>query len=317
MRLLVTGGAGFIGSNFIRYMLDKYPDIRITNLDKLTYAGNLDNTKDFRDNPNYSFVKGDVRDNKTVEKLVKEADLIVHFAAESHVDRSIEEAGSFVLTDVYGTFQLVEAAKKFGLDRFVHISTDEVYGSIKEGEFREDSPLLPRNPYSASKAGAECIARSYHITHKVPILVTRSSNNFGPYQHPEKLIPKFITNAIRDMKLPLYGKGKNVRDWLYVTDNCSAIDLVLQKGKPGEVYNVGGGNERKNIEITRIILEHLGKPEDLIEFVEDRKGHDWRYALDSSKISNLGWRPESDFESDLRKTIDWYRENEWWWRKLV
>lgn len=317
MRLLVTGGAGFIGSNFIRHMLEKYPDVRITNLDKLTYAGNPDNLKDIEDDERYDFVKGDVCDKGTVERLVKEADAIAHFAAETHVDRSIIDAGSFVLTDVFGTYRLLEAAKRFGIERFVHISTDEIYGSINDGKFREGDLIRPRNPYSASKAGAELLAMSYFTTHGLPVVVTRSSNNYGPYQHPEKLIPRFVTNALKGEKLPLYGDGKNVRDWLHVKDNCSAIDMVLRKGKSGEVYNVGGGNEKQNIEITRIILDHLGKPGSLIEFVKDRKGHDRRYALDSEKIRKLGWKPESDFESDLRKTVEWYKNNEWWWRKLV
>jgi dTDP-glucose 4,6-dehydratase len=317
MKILVTGGAGFIGSNFIRLMLRKHPDYEITNLDKLTYAGNLDNLKDVEKNPRYKFVRGDVCDKNIVEKHMKGCDAVVHFAAETHVDRSIIDAGSFVLTDVFGSYRLLEAAKLLGIERFMHISTDEVYGSIEDGVFREADRLEPRNPYSASKAGAELLARSYHITHKLPVIVTRSSNNFGPYQYPEKFVPLFTINALKNKPLPLYGDGKNVRDWLHVADNCEAIDIILHKGKSGEIYNIGGGNERTNIEVARSILGFLGKPESLIRFVEDRKGHDRRYALDSSKIAKLGWRPGPNFEGRLRETIEWYKNNEWWWKKLI
>jgi len=317
MRILVTGGAGFIGSNFIRFMLQRYPEYKIINLDKLTYAGNLDNLKDMRKNRNYTFIRGDVCNKAIVEKTMKGCDAVVHFAAETHVDRSIIDAGSFVLTDVFGSYRLLEAAKKFGIDRFVHISTDEVYGSIEDGVFAEDDNLEPRNPYSASKAGAEMLARSYFITHQLPVVITRSSNNFGPYQYPEKFIPLFVINALKNKPLPLYGDGKNVRDWLYVIDNCEAIDIILHKGKTGEIYNIGGGNERMNIDVARMILKSLGMPESLIKFVEDRKGHDRRYALDSGKIKKLGWKPESKFEERLRETVKWYMDNEWWWKKLI
>ena len=317
MKILVTGGAGFIGSNFIRLMLHKHPDYKIINLDKLTYAGNLDNLKDVRKNRNYRFVRGDVCNKSVVENVMKGCDAVVHFAAETHVDRSIIDAGSFVLTDVFGSYRLLEATKKFGVERFVHISTDEVYGSIEDGLFNEADKLEPRNPYSASKAGAEMLARSYFITHNLPVVITRSSNNFGPYQYPEKFIPLFVINALKNRPLPLYGDGKNVRDWLYVIDNCEAIDAVLHKGKTGETYNVGGGNERMNIDVARMILRFLGRPERLIKFVEDRKGHDRRYALDSGKIERLGWRPESDFDERLGETVEWYKNNEWWWKKLI
>lgn len=315
--ILVTGGCGFIFSNFIRYVLNRHSDYKIINLDALTYAGNPDNLRGVEKNPNYHFVKGDVCDKGIVEKLVKKADYIIHGAAETHVDRSIIDAGSFVLTDVFGTYRLLEAAKKFGIERFVHISTDEVYGSVEKGVFRESDKLEPRNPYSASKAGAELLARSYFITHGLPVVVTRSSNNFGRSQHPEKAIPLFTINALRDKPLPLYGDGKNVRDWLYVIDNCEAVDLVLHEGEIGEVYNVGGDNERMNIEVTKMILEFLNKPESLIKFVEDRKGHDRRYALDSRKIRKLGWKPKSNFEEKLKETVEWYKNNEWWWKKLI
>lgn len=314
MRLLITGGAGFIGSNFVKHIIREHPAYEITVLDKLTYAGNKNNLKE--DMKKIKFIKGDVCDNKIVGKLVKKSDIIVHFAAETHVDRSIIDAGSFVLTDVFGTYQLMEACKKFGIEKFVHISTDEIYGQIARGSFRETDKLEPRNPYSASKAGAELLAKSFYITHDVPVVITRSSNNFGPYQHPEKMIPLFITNAMQNKKLPLYGDGKNIRDWLHVTDNCRAIDLVMHEGKTGEIYNIGGDNERMNIEVTRLILKFLGKPESIIEFVKDRPGHDIRYSLNSSKIKKLGWKTELKFEEALRKTVEWYKNNGWWWKPL-
>lgn len=317
MKILITGGAGFIGSNFIRYILKKYPDYKIVNLDKLTYAGNLNNLKGVEKNPNYSFVKGDVCNKKIVEKLVKDCDYIVHFAAETHVDRSIIDAGSFVKTDVFGTYRLLEAARKFNIKRFIFISTDEVYGSIKRGSFKENDRLSPRNPYSASKAGADLLAQSYFVTHNLPVIITRSSNNFGPYQHPEKLISLFTINALKNKPLPLYGDGKNIRDWLYVMDNCEAIDLILHKGETGEIYNIGGDNERMNIEITRMVLKFLNKPESLIKFTKDRKGHDRRYALDSNKIKKIGWKPKSNFEEKIKQTVEWYRDTRWWWEKLV
>ncbi|MDH7482317.1 MAG: dTDP-glucose 4,6-dehydratase [Armatimonadota bacterium] len=314
--ILVTGGAGFIGSNFCRYMLEKYQDYNIIVLDALTYAGNLDNLADIQDNQRFMFFHGDIRDKTIVENLVRNVDAIVNFAAETHVDRSIADPGSFVLTDVYGVFMLLEACKKFGIEKFLHISTDEVYGSIQEGSFKEGDPLLPNSPYSSSKAGGELLARSYFVTYGLPVLITRGSNNFGPYQYPEKLIPLFITNALEDKPLPVYGDGKQIRDWIYVLDHCEAIDLVLHKGEIGEAYNIGGGNERMNIEITKFILSHLGKPESLIKYVADRPGHDRRYALDCTKIQALGWSPRHKFETALANTIDWYVKNEAWWRKI-
>ncbi len=320
MNLLVTGGAGFIGSNFIHYLLETYPDINVINFDKLTYAGNLDNLKDIEDDPRYKFYKGDICDPKAVEKaigLVDKLDGIINFAAESHVDRSIESAGSFVTTDVYGTYVLLEAVKKHKIKRFLHISTDEVYGSTLGDSFTEQSNLAPNSPYAASKAGGDLLVRAYFKTHGLPVIITRSSNNYGPYQYPEKIIPLFITNAIEGKKLPLYGDGKNVRDWLYVKDNCEAIDLVFRKGNLGEVYNIGGENERENIEITKMILQELGKSEDLIKFVKDRLGHDRRYSLDGSKTKKLGWKPRVKVEQGLKMTVDWYIKNQDWWRKIL
>ena len=316
MRLLVTGGAGFIGSNFIRYMLSRYPEYNIINLDKLTYAGNLDNLKDIENHPGYTFVKGDICDSKIIDEVTDGVDGIINFAAETHVDRSILEPGSFIQTDVYGTYVLLEAVKRKGIGRYVQISTDEVYGSIEEGSFTEASPLSPSSPYSASKAGGDLLVMSYWKTYRIPVIITRSSNNFGPYQYPEKLIPLFITNAIEDKPLPLYGDGLNVRDWIYVLDNCEAIDIVFHKGKEGEIYNIGGGNERANIEITKLILQFLGKPEGLIRYVKDRPGHDRRYSIDSSKVEALGFSSRYSFEEALKATVKWYMDNEWWWKKI-
>ncbi len=319
MKLLVTGGAGFIGSNFIRYILSKYPDDQIINFDKLTYAGNLDNLKDLEGNLRYKFYKGDICDPNAVEKaigLVDGLDAIVNFAAESHVDRSILSAGAFVQTDVYGTYVLLEAVKRFKIERYVHISTDEVYGSLEKGSFTEDSPLSPNSPYAASKAGGDLLVRSYIKTYNLPALITRSSNNYGHYQYPEKLISLFITNALQSKKLPLYGDGKNVRDWLYVEDNCEAIDVVLRRGKVGEIYNIAGESEKKNIEITKFILKDLGLSEELVEFVKDRPGHDRRYSIDCSKMKKLGWKPKTNLEEGLRKTIYWYESNRAWWEKI-
>jgi dTDP-glucose 4,6-dehydratase len=316
--LLVTGGAGFIGSNFVHHLLDKYPDGRVLVYDKLTYAGNLDNLKDVADDPRYVFVQGDICDAEHVEQVVceHEIDALVNFAAETHVDRSILAAGSFIQTDVYGTHVLLEAVRKFGLRRMVHVSTDEVYGSVNEGSSVESDNLLPNSPYSASKAGGDLMCRAFFVTYGVPVVVTRGSNNFGPYQYPEKVIPLFITNALDDKALPLYGDGQNVRDWLYVLDHCEAIDLMLQKGHDGEVYNVGADHELTNLELTETILGMLGKPGSLIQFVEDRPGHDRRYSLDSSKIRELGWRPRFRFEEALEGTVRWYVDNRWWWEKL-
>jgi dTDP-glucose 4,6-dehydratase len=314
--LLVTGGAGFIGSNFIHYMLNNYPDCKIVNLDKLTYAGNLDNLKDVENDQRYEFIHGDIRDKELVQKIYKKVHGVVHLAAETHVDRSIMDAGEFVLTDVYGSFVLFEAMKSANIEFFIHVSTDEVYGSRDQGFFNEEDPLNPSSPYAASKAGADRLAYSYMVTYDLPIIILRPSNNFGPYQYPEKFIPLFVTNALEDENLPLYGKGTNIRDWLYVEDNCRAIEIVMGNGKLGEVYNVGANNEVKNIDIAKRIVTLLKKPEDLIKFVSDRLGHDKRYALDCGKIHALGWKPEKNFEEALAFTIRWYQENSEWWRKI-
>lgn len=314
-RLLVTGGAGFIGSNFVRYMLNRHPDYRVVVLDALTYAGNLDNLADLSE-PRMEFVRGDIRNPEDVDGLVRDADAVVNFAAESHVDRSILEPDAFITTDVLGTHVLLEAARRHGLERFVHISTDEVYGDVSEGSSSEADPIRPNSPYSASKAGGDLLARSYHVTYGLPVLITRGSNTYGPYQQPEKLIPLFVTNAIDDKPLPLYGDGKQVRDWLHVMDHCSGIDLVLHEGVLGEAYNVGGGNERTNVEITHLILKYLNKPESLIKKVADRPGHDRRYSLDTAKIRALGWAPAHKFDEGIEETVMWYRDNEGWWRKV-
>jgi len=317
MRLLVTGGAGFIGSNFIRHIIKKYPQYKIINLDKLTYAGNLDNLKEIESNSNYTFVKGDICDRKIVDELSKDVEAIVNFAAQSHVDRSIIDASDFLRTNIDGTNNLLEATKRHNISRFIQISTDEVYGSIEKGSFKETDILSPSSPYAASKAAADMVVHSYRVTFNLPTIVARSTNNFGPYQYPEKIIPLFITNALEDKTLPLYGDGMNVRDWLYVIDNCEAIDLILHKGKEGEIYNIGGGNELRNIDLTRIVLKVLGKPESLIQPVKDRQGHDRRYSLDCSKIKKgLGWTPGFDFETALEETVKWYVDNQWWWKKL-
>ncbi len=316
MVLLVTGGAGFIGSNFIHYMLKKYPSCQIINLDKLTYAGNRDNLKDVEKDPRYEFIHGDIRDKDLVKKVFNKIQGVVHFAAETHVDRSIVDAGEFVLTDVFGSFVLFEAMRNTDIEFFVHVSTDEVYGSCDQGFFGEEDALNPSSPYAASKAGADRLAYAYTVTYDLPIFILRPSNNYGPYQYPEKFIPLFVTNALEGKSLPLYGKGTNVRDWLYVEDNCRAIDMVIQRGKLGEVYNVGANNEVKNIDIANKIVSLLDKPESLIKFVDDRLGHDKRYALACEKIRALGWRPEKNFEEALASTVHWYRENPEWWRKI-
>jgi dTDP-glucose 4,6-dehydratase len=315
-RFLVTGGCGFIGSNFIRYMLGNYQDCFITNLDKLTYAGNPDNLRDLEKEDRYKFIKGDICDTEIVDKAMKNIDTVVHFAAESHVDRSISSGSEFVRTNVLGTNVLLESAMKNDIERFIHISTDEVYGSIQKGSFKETDVLNPSSPYSASKAGSDLLVRSYFTTHGFPAVITRCTNNFGPYQYPEKLIPLFITNLLEDRKVPVYGTGKNVRDWIYVLDHCRAIAFLLQKGKAGEIYNIGSGNERTNIEITEKILELLGKDKSRIQFVEDRKGHDLRYSLDFSRMTKLGWKPAYDFDTAISETVQWYRQNRWWWEKL-
>ena len=316
MKLLVTGGSGFIGSNFVRHVLAAHPDDTLVNFDKLTYAGNPANLRDVEADPRYAFVHGDVCDAKLVRDVAHGVDAVVNLAASTHVDRSLMEPDEFLKTDVFGVFTLLEAVKDLRIPRFVHISTDEVYGSVERGSSRESDPLRPTNPYSASKAGGDLLALAYWHTHRVPVLITRSSNNFGPCQYPEKVIPLFITNALEDRPLPLYGDGRNVRDWLYVLDNCAAIDLVLRKGREGEVYNIGGGHEVENIVLTRQILHLLGKPETLIQPVKDRPGHDRRYSLDSKKIQQLGWAPRHRFGDALAATVAWYREHEAWWRPL-
>ena len=315
--VLVTGGAGFIGSNFVRHALAAHDDWRLTTLDKLTYAGRLENLTGVLDHPRHTFVKGDVADARAAAPLVRAADIVVHFAAETHVDRSLMNAGEFITTDVFGTFVLLEAARDSPrLRRFMQISTDEVYGSVAEGSSREEDELRPRNPYSASKAGADRLAYSYWATYGVPVIITRASNNYGPFHFPEKVIPLFITNAIDGLPLPLYGDGGQERDWLHVLDHCRAIDLLVDAGRSGEVYNVGGGNHVKNIDLTRRILELVGKPDTLIRPVTDRLGHDRRYSLDTTKLQTLGWRPAVPFETGLGETVEWFRRNEWWWRPI-
>lgn len=317
-KILVTGGAGFIGSNFLRYMVSKYPDYDFVNLDALTYCGNLENLKDIENQDNYTFIKGNICDGDLVDKIVSDADYIVHFAAESHVDRSIDNPGIFIESNILGTQTLLDAANNHGIEKYLQVSTDEVYGSLgPEGYFTEETPLQANSPYSASKAGADLMVRAYHNTFDLPVNITRCSNNYGPYQFPEKLIPLMISNALEDKELPVYGDGKNIRDWLHVYDHCTAIDLVLHKGKAGEVYNIGGNNEKTNIEIVKLILNELNKPESLIKFVSDRLGHDKRYAIDSSKIKNeLGWKPKYTFETGITETIKWYLDNQDWIKKV-
>jgi dTDP-glucose 4,6-dehydratase len=318
MKLLVTGGAGFIGSNFIRHIRQEHPDWEITNLDKLTYAGNLENLRDIQDQPGYHFVKGDIADRKLVDKLLSQGiDVIVNFAAESHVDRSILDASPFIETNVKGTQVLLEGAKKHGIQRFIQVSTDEVYGSIDSGRFTEESTLSPNSPYSASKTAADLLCRAYFKTHHLPAIVTRCTNNFGPYQFPEKLIPLAVTNALEDKPIPVYGDGLNVRDWIFVADHCRALDVVIQKGQPGEIYNIGGGNEKTNLELIHKLLELLDKPRSLIQFVTDRPAHDRRYAVDCARITaELGWKPAYSFEKALSVTVDWYLKNGSWWRSI-
>ena len=318
VRLLVTGGAGFIGSNFIRLMMAEHPDWFVCNLDKLTYAGNLENTTDFADNPNYRFVKGDVADRSAVEPLVKWANIIVHFAAETHNDRSVMDAGAFITTDVFGTFVLLELAKTHGVEKFIHISTDEVYGDSLLEPSTEKSPLMPKSPYAASKAGADRLAFSYWATHGVPVLITRCSNNYGPYQLPEKMIPLFATNAIEDKPLPVYGDGKNKRDWIHVMDHCRAIELLLLKADCfGEVFNVSSGQEVTILEMCDRILDALDKPKELIRFVIDRPGHVLRHFISSNKLRNeFNWAPQIDFEDGIRETVLWFRDNPDWWHKI-
>jgi len=316
MRLLVTGGAGFIGSNFARYVMNRYPEDQITVLDKLTYAGNPRNFADLRTSPRFTFVQGDIADASVVGPLVASVDAVVNFAAETHVDRSILDAGAFIETDVRGTWVLLEAARASGLERFLQVSTDEVYGHVPTGESKETDPLAPRSPYAASKAGGDLMVLAYRTTYDLPVMITRGSNNIGPYQYPEKVVPVFVTNAIDDIPLPIYGDGGALRDYVYVTDHCAGIDTVLRKGTPGEVYNVGAGNEINTLVLARAVLSRLGKPESLISFVPDRPGHDRRYSVDCSKLRGLGWEPDYSFEAALNATVDWYVNNGDWWRPL-
>lgn len=314
VKILITGGAGFIGSNFVRYMLDTHPDYELLNLDSLTYCGNLENLRGVEENPSYTFIKGDINDKDLVFDVVEDVDYIVNFAAESHVDRSIDDPAIFVKSNVMGTQVLLDAALNLGVEKYIQISTDEVYGTLgEEGYFTETTPLAPNSPYSASKAAADLMVRAYHETFKLPINITRCSNNYGPYQFPEKLIPLMISNALEDKALPVYGDGLHVRDWLHVHDHCTAIDLVLHQGRDGGVYNIGGNNEKQNMELVKLILKILDKPESLITSVEDRKGHDRRYAIDSSKIQKeLGWKPKYTFETGITETIQWYLDHQDW-----
>ncbi len=316
-RLLITGGAGFIGANFIQYMLKKYEEIEIVNLDKLTYAGNLENLCGVERDARYSFFQGDIADRHLVNEILscKEFDTIVNFAAETHVDRSISRPDDFLKTDIFGTFALLEATRQCKVKRYLQISTDEVYGSISKGEFTESSPLTPSSPYSASKGGGDLLCMAYHKTYGLPAIVTRAANNYGAFQHPEKFIPLFVTNAIEDQPLPLYGDGSQVREWLFVEDHCRAIETVLREGKPGEIYNVGGHCEEQNRVIAESIVDQLKKSRDLITYVDDRPGHDIRYALDDSKLRNLGWKPQVALDEGLARTVNWYKKNKDWWKK--
>ena len=315
-RYLITGGAGFIGSHFVHAVLENDPEANLVNLDLLTYAGNPENLADLNGNSRYTFVHGDICDRELVDRLMAQTDVVVHFAAESFVDRSIYGADSFIRTDVYGTFVLLEMARKHSIQKFIHISTDEVYGDCPSGSFEESSALNPTNPYAASKAGADRLAYSFYKTYDLPVIITRSSNNYGPNQYPEKLIPLFITNAIQDIELPVYGDGKQIRDWLFVRDHCSAILLLLKSGKAGEVYNISAGSEVTNLQITDMVLNSLGKPASLIRHVIDRPGHDRRYSIHSEKLRSLGWKPAQNLESGLKKTIEWYTANPTWWQKI-
>ncbi len=316
--VMIAGGAGFIGSNFVHYLLRRYGDIRVVVYDKLTYAGNLDNLRDVADDPRYAFVQGDICDAEGVRQTLRQyaIDTLVNFAAETHVDRSLTDPGSFIRTDVLGTFTLLEAAKELGLERYHQVSTDEVYGEVLEGAAAETAPLHTRSPYSASKAGGDLLVLAYHTSFGLPATITRGSNNIGPYQYPEKVVPLFITNALDNLPLPIYGDGLQMRDYQYVEDHCEGIDVVLQRGKPGEIYNLGTGVETRNIDMARMILQLLGKPESLLQYITDRPGHDRRYALNVDKIRALGWRSRHTFAEALEKTVRWYVENEWWWRKI-
>lgn len=317
MKLLITGGAGFMGSNFIKYILKKHPDWQVVNLDKLTYCGNLENLKEVSQSSNYTFVKGDIANREDVERAIGDGvDKIINYAAETHVDRSILEPDAFIKTDVFGTYTLLEAVKKYNVAQYIQISTDEVFGSIKEGSFSEESPFMPNSPYSASKAGGDHLCRAYFITYNLPVIITHSCNFYGPNQYPEKLIPLFITNLLERKKVPVYGKGDQVREWIFTEDHCRAVEFLMEKGRPGEVYNIGTGYEKQNIETTKFILNELGFDEDMIETVKDRPGHDVRYAINSQKLRGLGWKPEVDWEEGMRRTISWYKENEAWWKPL-
>ena len=315
-RLLVTGGAGFIGSNFVRRMLDRHLDLRITVLDKLTYAGNRANLSDLEQSDRFRFVQGDIAEGSVVDRLAVDVDAIVNFAAESHVDRSIESPDAFIRTDVYGTYVLLQAAVRHNHVKYLQVSTDEVYGHVESGSSRETDPVVPRSPYAASKVAGDLLVGAYHVTYGLPTCITRASNTLGPYQYPEKMVPLFVTNAIDDQPLPVYGDGQQVRDWLHVDDHCDAIALVLERGVAGEIYNVGAGNEMTNLEVTRAILRALGKPPSLVRHVDDRPGHDRRYSLDWSRIRALGWEPAHDFDAALARTVEWYVANESWWRPL-
>lgn len=315
MNLLITGGLGFMGSNFIRYLLNNF-DYKIINLDKVTYCGNFDNLRDVENNPNYKFIKGDIADKKIVDEVTKNVDAIINFAAETHVDRSIMEPDAFIKTDILGTYTLLEAARRYKIKRYIQISTDEVFGSVEEGESTEDSPFKPNSPYSASKAGADHLCRAYFVTYKLPVIVTHSCNFYGPYQYPEKLIPLFITNLLEGKKVPVYTPGTQIREWIYTKDFCNALFTILNDGKDGEVYNIGTGQRFKNIEITKKILKLLNKDESYIEYVKDRPGHDVRYALNCDKLKQFNWKPKYNFDTALKETINWYKENEWWWKKI-
>lgn len=316
MKFLITGGAGFMGSNFIRYLINNYPEFEVVNFDKLTYAGNLENLKDIEENPRYKFIKGDIADETAVDAAMGQGiDTVINFAAETHVDRSISGPKSFIMTDVLGTYTLLEAVKKHSIKKYIQISTDEVFGST-DGEFSETSPFEPNSPYSASKAGGDHLVRAYWKTYGLPVIVTHSCNFYGPYQYPEKLIPLFITNLIEGKKIPVYGDGQNVREWIYVPDYCQALDVIHQKGEPGDVYNIGSGERLTNLEVTKMILEQMGVGEEMVEHVKDRPGHDRRYAINAEKLRGLGWQPDWNFEQALKETVEWYQDHQDWWKKL-